>query len=147
MISIVCVVGKEKGLLVSELKTDWPFEGYKGNNSQTEAKILRNVLKKGDAYVNSGDLFTMDKDYFVYFADRTGDTFRFVCFKNEKDLFSGIKTKQLIANDTKFVAAERNLLPSSIRVPAGGKGRMFPRWKSVVFCRSCRGFSTPMSTE
>ena len=41
---------------------------------QNSAKIIRNVFKKGDAYFNSGDLFTVD---FVYFADRIGDTFRY----------------------------------------------------------------------
>ncbi len=49
-----------------------------GDKKQTDSKILRNVFAKGDAYWNSGDLFTVDQDYFVYFADRTGDTFRSV---------------------------------------------------------------------
>uniref|UniRef100_A0A667WWQ2 long-chain-fatty-acid--CoA ligase n=1 Tax=Myripristis murdjan TaxID=586833 RepID=A0A667WWQ2_9TELE len=37
---------------------------------------LRNVLKKGDLYFNSGDLLRIDKDNFIYFQDRVGDTFR-----------------------------------------------------------------------
>eukprot|EP00058_Branchiostoma_floridae_P016522 XP_002602010.1 hypothetical protein BRAFLDRAFT_82596 [Branchiostoma floridae] len=32
--------------------------------------------KKGDGYFNSGDVLFMDTDYFVYFVDRLGDTFR-----------------------------------------------------------------------
>ncbi|CAG2197034.1 unnamed protein product [Mytilus edulis] len=30
----------------------------------------------GDKYINSGDLLYIDKDYYVYFYDRLGDTFR-----------------------------------------------------------------------
>lgn len=67
----------DTGLLLIEVKKDFEFDGYQGSESQTSAKIVRDVFKKGDAYFNSGDLFTMDKEYFVYFADRIGDTFRY----------------------------------------------------------------------
>ena len=70
----------ENGLLVVGINENIEFDGYKGNPRQNEAKILKNVFKKGDAYFNSGDLFSLDKDYFVYFKDRTGDTFRFVFY-------------------------------------------------------------------
>lgn len=53
-----------------------PFVGYAGNNQQTEKKRLRDVLKKGDLYFNSGDLLVIDHEKFVYFQDRVGDTFR-----------------------------------------------------------------------
>ena len=78
---VVCTAD-EKGLLVVEIKENLEFDGYKGNQRQNEKKILKNVFKKGDAYFNSGDLFTLDKDYFVYFKDRTGDTFRFSILAN-----------------------------------------------------------------
>ena len=45
---------------------------------------LQDVLKKGDTYFNTGDLLLWDKDYYVYFIDRVGDTFRYV--QNEKYL-------------------------------------------------------------
>ncbi len=64
--------------MIVEIGTKTPFHGYKNNSRQNESKILRDVFKKGDAYFNSGDLFTLDKEYFVYFADRIGDTFRCV---------------------------------------------------------------------
>ena len=60
-----------------EIKKDFEFDGYQGNEAQTSAKVIRNVFRMGDAYFNSGDLLTVDKDYFVYFADRIGDTFRY----------------------------------------------------------------------
>ncbi|KAM5172666.1 long-chain fatty acid transport protein 2-like [Mantella aurantiaca] len=66
----------EPGLLVAKILKNNPFVGYAGNKSQTEKKIIRNVLKKGDMYFNSGDLVIIDKEGFVYFHDRTGDTFR-----------------------------------------------------------------------
>ncbi|CAC5393600.1 unnamed protein product [Mytilus coruscus] len=49
---------------------------YKGNMEMTEKKIVRNVFKEGDAYFNFGDSMYLDNDYFVYFHDRVGDTFR-----------------------------------------------------------------------
>lgn len=53
-----------------------PFVGYTQNEEQTEKKKLRNVLKKGDLYFNTGDLMRIDKDNFIFFQDRVGDTFR-----------------------------------------------------------------------
>uniref|UniRef100_A0A8C2X299 long-chain-fatty-acid--CoA ligase n=1 Tax=Cyclopterus lumpus TaxID=8103 RepID=A0A8C2X299_CYCLU len=64
------------GLLVSKITDIAPFVGYAQNEEQTERKRLRNVLKKGDLYFNSGDLMRIDKDNFIYFQDRVGDTFR-----------------------------------------------------------------------
>ncbi|XP_033972039.1 very long-chain acyl-CoA synthetase isoform X2 [Trematomus bernacchii] len=66
----------ETGLLVSKITDIAPFVGYAQNEDQTERKKLRNVLKKGDLYFNSGDLMRIDNDNFIYFQDRVGDTFR-----------------------------------------------------------------------
>ncbi|XP_041791939.1 very long-chain acyl-CoA synthetase [Chelmon rostratus] len=66
----------ETGLLVSKITDIAPFVGYAQNEDQTERKRLRNVLKKGDLYFNSGDLMRVDQDNFIYFQDRVGDTFR-----------------------------------------------------------------------
>ena len=35
-------------------------------------------MVKGDAYYNTGDVLLWDTDYYVYFVDRVGDTFRYV---------------------------------------------------------------------
>ena len=59
------------------------FDGYKGKKDLTERKIVRDVFKKGDVYYNSGDCFTVDDDYFLYFADRLGDTYRYVVLNRE----------------------------------------------------------------
>uniref|UniRef100_A0A8C5HKA7 long-chain-fatty-acid--CoA ligase n=1 Tax=Gouania willdenowi TaxID=441366 RepID=A0A8C5HKA7_GOUWI len=66
----------EPGLLVSKITDIAPFAGYAQNEEQTERKRLRNVLKKGDLYFNSGDLMSIDEENFIYFQDRVGDTFR-----------------------------------------------------------------------
>ncbi|EER34118.1 very long-chain fatty acid transport protein [Candida tropicalis MYA-3404] len=52
------------------------FQGYYGNKSATNSKILTNVFKKGDAWYRSGDLLKMDEHQLLYFVDRLGDTFR-----------------------------------------------------------------------
>ncbi|XP_051235628.1 long-chain fatty acid transport protein 2 isoform X1 [Dicentrarchus labrax] len=66
----------ETGLLVSKITDIAPFVGYAQNEEQTERKRIRNVLKMGDLYFNSGDLMRIDHDNFIYFQDRVGDTFR-----------------------------------------------------------------------
>ncbi|XP_041795090.1 very long-chain acyl-CoA synthetase-like [Chelmon rostratus] len=66
----------ETGLLVGRVTQRSPFIGYAGNQQQTEKKRLRDVLKKGDLYFNTGDLLRFDHQNFVYFQDRVGDTFR-----------------------------------------------------------------------
>ncbi|NXW81839.1 S27A2 synthetase, partial [Alopecoenas beccarii] len=64
------------GLLVIKITKNTPFHGYVGDAQKTEKKILRDVLVKGDAYFDSGDLLMIDREGFVYFQDRVGDTFR-----------------------------------------------------------------------
>ena len=51
------------------------FEGYT-SESETERKILRDVLEPGDRWFRTGDLMRMDDKGFYYFVDRIGDTFR-----------------------------------------------------------------------
>lgn len=51
------------------------FEGYT-SAAATEAKILRNVFREGDAWWSSGDLLRCDEDGYCWFVDRIGDTFR-----------------------------------------------------------------------
>ncbi|XP_053118382.1 long-chain fatty acid transport protein 2-like isoform X1 [Hemicordylus capensis] len=66
----------ETGLLVCRITENSPFSGYAGDRQKSEKKILRDVLKKGDYYFNSGDLLMQDHEGFLYFRDRVGDTFR-----------------------------------------------------------------------
>jgi acyl-CoA synthetase (AMP-forming)/AMP-acid ligase II len=52
------------------------YQGYLNNDEATEKKILRNVLKRGDAWFRTGDLVRWDTEGRWYFVDRIGDTFR-----------------------------------------------------------------------
>ncbi|OCT69556.1 solute carrier family 27 member 3 isoform X1 [Xenopus laevis] len=66
----------EPGLLISPITPTSPFLGYVGSRELSEKKLLRDVLKPGDCYFNTGDLMVQDSLQCVYFRDRTGDTFR-----------------------------------------------------------------------
>ncbi|XP_033749915.1 very long-chain acyl-CoA synthetase-like [Pecten maximus] len=70
-----CKIG-EAGILISSIPVIYAQGFYKGGKEVNEKKTLRNVLQKGDAYFNYGDLLYKDSDHFVYFQDRVGDTFR-----------------------------------------------------------------------
>ncbi|MDP3740075.1 MAG: long-chain-acyl-CoA synthetase [Hyphomonadaceae bacterium] len=51
------------------------FDGY-NDEAQSKKKLLRDVFEKGDLWFRTGDLMKMDKDGYIYFVDRVGDTFR-----------------------------------------------------------------------
>ncbi|MFN3313346.1 MAG: long-chain-acyl-CoA synthetase, partial [Hyphomonas sp.] len=51
------------------------FEGY-NDQKATEKKLLRDVFEKGDLWFRTGDLLKQDKQGYIYFIDRIGDTFR-----------------------------------------------------------------------
>lgn len=68
----------EVGEFVGKINSNDPtrtFDGYV-NKEASEKKIYRNVFKQGDMVFSSGDLLTIDEFGYVYFKDRTGDTFR-----------------------------------------------------------------------
>ena len=51
------------------------FDGYL-NPVETKKKIAHDVFEKGDSAFLSGDLVVKDEYGYIYFHDRTGDTFR-----------------------------------------------------------------------
>ena len=65
----------EAGLLLGEITDKTPFDGYT-DKEKTEKAILRDVLKKGDAYFNTGDMMRDIGMKHAQFVDRLGDTFR-----------------------------------------------------------------------
>ncbi|MFZ5573510.1 MAG: long-chain-acyl-CoA synthetase [Thermodesulfobacteriota bacterium] len=65
----------ESGMLLGEISEKVPFHGYTDKQA-SEKKILRNVFKEGDVWLNTGD-FVRDLGYrHIQFSDRLGDTFR-----------------------------------------------------------------------
>ncbi|XP_020342435.2 long-chain fatty acid transport protein 1 [Oncorhynchus kisutch] len=68
----------EPGLLVGRINQQDPlrrFDGY-ANQDATRKKIANNVFKKNDTAYLSGDVLVMDELGYMYFRDRSGDTFR-----------------------------------------------------------------------
>ncbi|NWU88122.1 S27A1 protein, partial [Onychorhynchus coronatus] len=68
----------EPGLLVGQIDQRDPlrrFDGYV-SESATSKKIAHDVLRKGDQAYLSGDVLVMDELGYMYFRDRSGDTFR-----------------------------------------------------------------------
>ena len=65
----------EVGLLVGKITRRSPFDGYT-DPEKNKAVIMQNVLKKGDAYFNTGDLVRDIGFRHAQFVDRLGDTFR-----------------------------------------------------------------------
>lgn len=63
------------GLLVTEVTERTPFDGYTDKKA-SDAKLFRNVFKKGDCWFNSGDLVRDQGWRHIQFVDRVGDTFR-----------------------------------------------------------------------
>ena len=65
--------GEAIGVIGSTVKHD--FTGY-ADKAATQKKILTDVFKKGDRWFRTGDLMRQDKEGYVFFMDRLGDTFR-----------------------------------------------------------------------
>ncbi|KFO89810.1 Long-chain fatty acid transport protein 4, partial [Buceros rhinoceros silvestris] len=76
----VCISCKpgEPGQLVGRIVKSNPLQHFDGylSKSATNKKITRDVFKKGDTAYLTGDVLVMDKYGYMYFRDRTGDTFR-----------------------------------------------------------------------
>lgn len=67
----------EVGMFVGKIVGDpvRAFDGYT-NLEASKKKIIHDVFAKGDQAYASGDLLKMDHYGYLYFMDRTGDTFR-----------------------------------------------------------------------
>ncbi|XP_005113163.1 long-chain fatty acid transport protein 6 [Aplysia californica] len=70
----------EPGLFISKvpdiLVQNGRFDVYRSSKEANDKKLVRGAFKDGDIYFNYGDVFVLDKEYFLYFQDRIGDTFR-----------------------------------------------------------------------
>jgi fatty-acyl-CoA synthase len=51
------------------------YTGY-ADKAASEKKVLHDVFVKGDAWFRTGDLMRRDREEYLYFVDRIGDTFR-----------------------------------------------------------------------
>ncbi|XP_069570656.1 long-chain fatty acid transport protein 1-like [Brachyistius frenatus] len=76
-VCVPCLPG-EPGMLVGRINDTDPlrrFDGYADQDS-TNQKIACSVFKMGDSAYISGDMLVMDEYGYMYFRDRSGDTFR-----------------------------------------------------------------------
>ncbi|XP_071450747.1 long-chain fatty acid transport protein 4-like isoform X2 [Hetaerina americana] len=73
----VCKPG-EPGVFVGKIIPNDPLRAFHGyvDKKASDKKIVRDVFRKGDAAFISGDILVMDEFGYLYFKDRTGDTFR-----------------------------------------------------------------------
>lgn len=67
----------EPGVFIGKITSN-PSRSFLGyvDKKASEKKVIRDVFKKGDAAFLSGDILTADERGYLYFVDRTGDTFR-----------------------------------------------------------------------
>ena len=83
----------ETGVIVGRHNKKTPLEEFKGytDPSETEKKRIYNIVSMGDSGFLSGDLFQMDRYGYLFFKDRTGDTFRWKGMSlMDCNLFDGI---------------------------------------------------------
>mmetsp|Transcript_18825 Transcript_18825/g.36917 ORF Transcript_18825/g.36917 Transcript_18825/m.36917 type:complete len:643 (+) Transcript_18825:138-2066(+) len=75
---IECAPGEPGELLglIDPGRSSAKFVGYTSKDASSK-KIMTDVFVKGDAYFRTGDLMRHNRDGFMYFVDRVGDTFRF----------------------------------------------------------------------
>ncbi|XP_034186929.1 fatty acid transport protein 1 [Osmia lignaria lignaria] len=68
----------EPGVFVGKIIPNNPSRAFLGYVDQkaSEKKVVYNVFKKGDSAFISGDILIADEFGYLYFKDRTGDTFR-----------------------------------------------------------------------
>lgn len=75
-----CIVAQrgEPGEAIARIHNLATYTNYHGNNAATEEKLLRDAFAKGDVWQRSGDLLVQEKDGWVKFVDRIGDTYRWM---------------------------------------------------------------------
>jgi fatty-acyl-CoA synthase len=66
-------VGECIGRIAADARSS--FVGY-ADKAATSRKVLHDVFKPGDMWFRTGDLMRQDREGYLYFVDRIGDTFR-----------------------------------------------------------------------
>ncbi|KAK3920987.1 Long-chain fatty acid transport protein 4 [Frankliniella fusca] len=104
----------EPGVFVGKI-TSHPSRAFLGyvNKKDSEKKVVHDVFTKGDMAFLSGDLLVADEFGYLYFRDRTGDTFR---WKGEN--VSTSEVEAVVSN----AAGYRDAVVYGVEVP-GNEGR------------------------
>lgn len=111
---IVCGPG-EPGVFIGKINHKNPARAYLGyvNERESEKKVVHDVFEKGDSAFLSGDLVVSDEFGYLFFKDRTGDTFR---WKGEN--VSTSEVEGIVSN----IAEYRDCVIYGVQVP-GSEGR------------------------
>ncbi|XP_023713297.2 long-chain fatty acid transport protein 4 isoform X1 [Cryptotermes secundus] len=74
---ITCKPG-EPGVFIGKINPKIPSRAFLGyvDEKESQKKIVHDVFSKGDSAFISGDLLVSDEFGYLFFKDRTGDTFR-----------------------------------------------------------------------
>ncbi|KAG0243498.1 hypothetical protein BGW41_002038 [Actinomortierella wolfii] len=70
------VKANEPGEMIGQIFPETVQRPYYKNKSASEKKLIRDVFKKGDLWFRMGDIMMYDKEGWLVFCDRVGDTFR-----------------------------------------------------------------------
>ena len=103
--------GEVVGMIRSRVPTS-AFEGYTDAKA-SQKKVMSDVFSRGDRVFLSSDILRKDEDGFMYFCDRTGDTFR---WKGEN--VSTTEVEAMMAN----ILHLRDVVVYGVEVP-GNEGR------------------------
>jgi acyl-CoA synthetase (AMP-forming)/AMP-acid ligase II len=66
----------EAGEAIGRVRSMDTYNDYLNNPNANKEKLIRDVFARGDLFQRTGDLLMRDKDGWIQFVDRTGDTFR-----------------------------------------------------------------------
>ncbi|PGH27957.1 hypothetical protein AJ80_00211 [Polytolypa hystricis UAMH7299] len=66
----------EEGEVIGRVVNRATMSNYLRDDGATEKKLIRDVFEKGDLFQRMGDLVVLERDGWVRFHDRIGDTFR-----------------------------------------------------------------------
>ncbi|XP_023953003.1 long-chain fatty acid transport protein 4 [Bicyclus anynana] len=100
----------EPGVFIGKISSNNPTREYLGyvDKNASEKKIVRNVFTHGDSAFISGDILVADEFGYLYFRDRTGDTFR---WRGEN--VSTSEVEALVSN----IADQRDAVVYGVLVP------------------------------
>jgi acyl-CoA synthetase (AMP-forming)/AMP-acid ligase II len=111
---------EEPGEVIGRVKNRGLLIEYLGNEKATGDKLIRDVFEKGDLWQKMGDLLVHERDGWVRFHDRMGDTFR---WKGEN--VSAGEVRDHVAKLGGVVDA----VIYGVKLPRYDRNSTIPRWR------------------
>ncbi|XP_026756934.1 long-chain fatty acid transport protein 4-like [Galleria mellonella] len=100
----------EPGAFIGKINPNLPSRAYLGyvNKEESDKKVVRDVFTHGDCAFISGDILVADDFGYLFFKDRTGDTFR---WRGEN-----VSTTEVEATISK-IAGQRDAVVYGVEIP------------------------------